>query len=117
MNSQTYLEIIISNHIDCWIVELSGRIDLTNASKLHNAIKELLNKEVQDVILNLNQVSFIDSSGMGVLVSILHSIQSHERHLKLCTLQANVLNIFELLKLDKVFEIYPDCLLAVPTKT
>ncbi|MGB0386347.1 MAG: STAS domain-containing protein [Ardenticatenaceae bacterium] len=92
------------------IVELYGRFD-ANANEAEN-LRTLLLKAAEalpaQVIVNLDKVNFIDSSGLAVLVQGMKRCRKNNGNLHLCNLQQRVRIIFELTRLDRAFYIFPD---------
>jgi anti-sigma B factor antagonist len=81
------------------------RIDASIATDFKSKLVEFLDNGDKVIVLNLSEVDFIDSSGLGALVLILRKIGADGR-IKLCKLKEGVKSIFELTRLDKVFEIH-----------
>ncbi|UCC45184.1 MAG: STAS domain-containing protein [Candidatus Zixiibacteriota bacterium] len=89
------------------VLTLKGRLDLASGSGLKEQVKELLNKEKNLLHLNLSQVDFINSSGLGVLVSIMKEARLGKGRLTLSDLASYVREIFEITQLSHIFEIFP----------
>jgi anti-sigma B factor antagonist len=89
---------------DVSVVELSGRFDSYEASRLTNWFEGAGSK----VVVNLSEVSFVDSSALALLVKGLKHCRQQGGDLALCNLQQPVQVIFELTRLDKAFRIYPN---------
>jgi anti-sigma B factor antagonist len=88
------------------ILSLSGRLDLASGATLKEQIKRLAEKEGNQVHLNLAEVEFINSSGLGALVSIMKEIRLLKGRLTLSNLASYVQEIFEITQLSHIFEIY-----------
>lgn len=88
------------------VLTLTGRLDLASGSGLKDQVKELLGKEKISIHLNMANVEFINSSGLGVLVSMMKEIRLHKGRLTLSNLASYVLEIFEITQLSHIFEIY-----------
>jgi len=94
---------------DVTIIALSGRIVLGKESQgLRERIKELLQEGKRKILLNLSQVSRIDSSGLGTLVSSFTSVRSQGGELKLTNLSEKLDEALQLTRLYTVFEVYDD---------
>lgn len=99
---------------DVKIVDISGRISLGEESAaLRDLIMNLLNKGEQKILLNLAGVNYIDSSGLGALVSGFTSVRKAGGELKLVNLTDKVDNLMEITKLYTVFDIADDEATAV----
>ncbi len=81
------------------------RIDASIATDLKSKLIDFLENGDKVIVINLSEVDFIDSSGLGAMVLILRKIGTDGR-IKLCKLNESVRSIFELTRLDKVFEIH-----------
>ncbi len=91
------------------IVDLSGRITLGEGSVvLRDTIKDLLGKGHKKILLNLGDVSYIDSSGIGELVSAFTSVQRQGGDLKLLNLTKKVHDLLQITKLYTVFDVKDD---------
>ena len=96
------------------IVDLSGRITLGEGSViLRDTIKDLLGKGNKKILLNLGDVSYIDSSGIGELVSAFSSVQRQGGELKLLNLTKKVHDLLQITKLYTVFDVKDDEATAV----
>ncbi|HEB77575.1 MAG TPA: anti-sigma factor antagonist [Methylothermaceae bacterium] len=87
---------------------LEPRVDAHNSDELKDYIAKLLENNEQKLIVDLSQVRFIDSSGLGALLSGYKNASLHHASLVLAGLQPRVRALFELTRLDRVFEIYAD---------
>jgi len=91
------------------IIDLSGRIALGEGSALlRKTIRDLLEDGQTKILLNLGDVNYIDSSGIGELVSGYTAVRSREGELKLLNLTKKVHDLLQITKLFTVFEIYSD---------
>ena len=96
------------------IVDLSGRITLGEGSVvLRDTIKDLLSKGQKKILLNLGDVSYIDSSGIGELVSAFTSVRNQGGELKLLHLTKKVHDLLQITKLYTVFDVKDDEAAAV----
>ena len=91
------------------IVDLSGRITLGEGSVvLRDSVKDLLGKGQKKILLNLGDVSYIDSSGIGELVSAFTSVRNQGGELKLLHLTKKVHDLLQITKLYTVFDVKDD---------
>ena len=91
------------------IVDLSGRISLGEGSALlRRTVRDLLDNGHTRILLNLGDVNYIDSSGIGELVSGFTAVRSREGQLKLLNLTKKVHDLLQITKLFTVFEVYSD---------
>jgi anti-sigma B factor antagonist len=91
------------------IVDLSGRITLGEGSViLRDTVREVASKGSKKILLNLGDVSYIDSSGIGELVSAFTSVRNQGGELKLLNLTKKVHDLLQITKLYTVFDIKDD---------
>ncbi len=93
---------------DVVILDLKGEIDLYNTPELRQVIEEQISKGKRKIIINMSDVSYIDSSGIGALVSAASNLKKYNGELKLVGLYGSVRKVFELTKLTNFFSIYRD---------
>lgn len=96
------------------IVAVGGEIDVYTAPKLRETISELVAAGHYDLIIDLQGVEFLDSTGLGVLVGGLKRVRTHDGSLELVCHQERLLKIFRITGLAKVFVIHdsPETALA-----
>ena len=82
------------------------RLDAHNSEELKAEMNRLFESGTKDLIVDLKEVRFIDSSGLGVLVSGFKNASTRQGSLKLSGLQAQVKSMFELTRLLRVFDIF-----------
>jgi anti-sigma B factor antagonist len=82
------------------------RLDAHNSGELKSEMLKLFDEGNKNILVDLKDVRFIDSSGLGALVSGFKNAISHQGNLKLSTLQPQVKSMFELTRLHRVFEIF-----------
>lgn len=82
-------------------------LETENVAGFRGAITPILDR-AKRVVLDLSQVSFMDSTGLGSMLSCLRSVKAKGGEMKLCSLTPEVRQLFEMVLMDRVFEIYPD---------
>ncbi len=82
-------------------------LDASNASELKRDMAPVLQANTK-VVLDLSRVRFMDSSGLGAMLSCLRQINAKKGELKLCGMTRQVRGAFELVRLHRIFDIYPD---------
>ena len=96
------------------IVDCSGRITLGEGSvTLRDTVRDLLSKGNKKIILNLGDVNYIDSSGIGELVSAFTTTKNQNGELKLLKLTKKVNDLLQITKLYTVFDVQDDETAAV----
>jgi anti-sigma B factor antagonist len=101
---------IASREVDgVTVLDLSGRITLGEGSvQLRDAIRGLISKGQKKILLNMAEVNYIDSSGLGELVSAFTSAKNQQAEVKLLKLTKKVHDLLQLTKLYTVFDIKDD---------
>ena len=89
------------------LLAIAGEIDVYTAPKLRDKITELVNAGHHNLILDMENVDFLDSTGLGVLVGGLKKIRAQEGTMALICSQDRLLKIFKITGLAKVFTIHP----------
>jgi len=87
-------------------VAVGGEIDVYTAPKLRDKITELVADGVYDIVIDMEEVEFLDSTGLGVLVGGLKKVRAHDGTLQLVCNQDRLLKIFRITGLAKVFVIH-----------
>lgn len=94
---------------DVTVVDLSGQIKLgEGSSTLRDTVKDLLSKGHKKILVNLGEISYIDSSGIGELISAFTSVRSQGGELKLLNLTKKTRDLLQITKLYTVFDIKDD---------
>lgn len=81
------------------------RLDARIATDFKSKLNQLVRSGNVNIVLNLSQVDFIDSSGLGALVSVLKAV-GNNGEIKLCGVREGVRSIFELTRLDQIFSFH-----------
>ncbi len=100
------MEIRVTEHVEFTTLNLKGRLDITSSSTLKEDVLRQVQQGKRNLILNLNQVDFINSSGLGALVSILKEVRLAKGRIVLSNLASYVREIFEITQLSNIFEIF-----------
>jgi len=96
------------------VLDLKGRITLGEGSmQIRDAIRDLVGKGQKNILLNLGDVNYIDSVGLGELVAAYTTAKNVGAELKLLNLSKKVHDLLQLTKLYTVFEVYNDESLAI----
>lgn len=82
-----------------------GDIDINTSPQVKKAFDKLAQSKSGKVLINLQKVAYIDSSGLATLVEILKNFKNFGGKLRLCNLSNKVKSLFEITKLEKLFEI------------
>ena len=91
---------------DRTVLSVGGEIDVYTAPKLREQLVDLVNSGQYHLVVDMEGVEFLDSTGLGVLVGGLKRVRAHEGSLRLVCTQERILKIFRITGLTKVFPIY-----------
>lgn len=86
------------------ITPLDRRLDASISSQFKEEVQAMIAQGAHHILLDFNQVDFIDSSCLGVLVSLLKALQG-KGELAVCSLNNNIHSMFKLTRMDKIFTI------------
>jgi anti-sigma B factor antagonist len=90
------------------VIPLEGEIDLHVSPRIAATLNNALKKQPRNLVVDLSKVSYIDSSGLAVLIEAMQNVEKYGGKFALVGLQENVKPIFEIARLDQVFRIFPD---------
>jgi anti-sigma B factor antagonist len=93
---------------DSSVLPLDGEIDLHVSPKVALSINQLLKKKPAKLVVDLSRVSYIDSSGLAVLIEGMQGVEEYGGKFAIAGMQETVRSIFEIARLDQVFRIFPD---------
>jgi anti-sigma B factor antagonist len=88
------------------VVDVEGEIDIYTAPRLRELLNDLVSQGSCQLIVNLDQVGFLDSTGLGVLAGGLKRVRAHDGSLDLVCTRERILKIFRITGLTKVFGIH-----------
>jgi len=90
------------------VVRVQGDIDINSSPDVKKSFDDLIQNKKEKVVVNLKEVDYVDSSGLATLVEVLKKLRSYGGSLKLTNLSEKVLGLFEITKLNKLFDIVDD---------
>lgn len=88
------------------VVQPSGILDKTKALQFDLEINEIIASKADVVLIDFQNIDFMDSSGLGVLVNAIKKVKSAQRQIVVCSLNNQVRMLFELAGLDRLIKIY-----------
>ena len=88
------------------VIDVQGEIDIYTAPRLRELLIDLASKNSYQLVINMNKVGFLDSTGLGVLVGGLNRVRAHDGSLDLVCTRERILKIFRITGLTKVFGIH-----------
>lgn len=107
------IDITIERHKDAVVVRPSGDIDLNRSPSLREQLRAAADRQTRRMIVDLREVPYMDSSGVATLVEAMQLARRGGYTLVLCGLQDRVRSIFEIARLDTVFQVVPDVQAAI----
>ena len=99
------MELKIRKNNEVYIIDVNGEMDLYNSYKLKELVMKMLEKQVQKFIINLENVEYIDSSGIGALIYICSTVKKMNLKLFITNIHGSVKKVIELTKLMGYFPI------------
>ena len=93
---------------DVVVCYIEGDVDINTSPQIKKIIDKLIGAKEPKIIINFKNVSYVDSSGLATLVEILKNLKSYGGRLKLTNLSTKIKSLFEITKLEKLFEIIVD---------
>ena len=89
------------------VVHVAGEIDVYTAPLLREVLDKQIAEGRTDLVVDLEKVTFMDSTGLGVLVGRLKLVRGQNGSLRIVSAEERILKVFSITGLDKVFHIYP----------
>lgn len=99
------MNVVIDRKPDMVVVRPEGDIDLASSPSLRAQLREIVDEASEAIIVDLEAVPYMDSSGVATLVELLQSCRQKGLDLTLCQLGERVLSVFQIARLDGVFKI------------
>jgi len=90
------------------VLPLEGEIDLHVSPNVTASLKLMIEKKPRQLIVDLSRVTYIDSSGLAALIEGMQNVEQYGGKFVLAGLQETIRTIFEIARLDQVFQIFPD---------
>ncbi len=84
----------------------SGVLDGTQAEEVRTQVDSALDTGAKTLLMDLKDTTFVDSSGLGTLVSVLKKVRAQECEMVVCSINPQVKMLFELTSMDRVFQIF-----------
>src|SRR5437868_3790895 len=98
------------------VLPLEGEIDLHVSPEVAASLRTIIAKKPKHLVVDLSRVSYMDSSGLAVLIEGMQKVQEYGGKFALAGPQESVQHIFEIARLDQVFQIFPDVDSALAVK-
>ena len=98
------------------VLPLNGEIDLHVSPEVAESLRTIIAAKPKHLVVDLTQVTYVDSSGLAVLIEGMQKVQQYGGKFGLAGVQEDVKHVFDIARLDQVFEIYPDVDTALAAK-
>ncbi len=95
------------------VLTLSGEVDVSNVAEVREAALKLVSDDTKRLIVDLSGVTYIDSSGLGMLVGVLKRLRESGGGLAIAGATARVRRLFEITGLEQIFSLYDDMAAAL----
>ncbi|HEC69835.1 MAG TPA: anti-sigma factor antagonist [Candidatus Omnitrophica bacterium] len=90
------------------IYALEGEVNINTSPELRKAFDKIIREGQKKVIVDFSEISYIDSSGLATLIEMYQRLKKNGGRLRLCAMGEKVRSVFEITKLVKLFEIFPN---------
>jgi len=90
------------------VLSLEGEIDLHVSPRVSISLRQMIEKKPKRLVVNLSGVTYLDSSGLAVLIEAMQNVEKYGGKFALAGMQETVRSIFEIARLDQVFHIFMD---------
>src|SRR5436309_16105577 len=95
------------------VLPLKGEIDLHVSPSVTASLNAMIEKKPEHLVVDLSDVTYIDSAGLAALIEAMQKVEGYGGKFSLAGLQETVRSIFEISRLDQVFQIFPDADVAL----
>jgi len=100
------LGLVVREQDDWAVLTVSGEIDIATAPSLRERLYSLLAEEKRQLVVDLDDVGFLDSTALGVLVGVLKRARSEGGEVRIVCTQPRVRKVFEITRLDSAFDLF-----------
>ena len=94
----------LNNENNFWEIHLEGELDVSSADKLKEYLHNLADEKILDMKINLQNLDYIDSTGLGVMIGVLKKLKTDNKEIYILNPKNNVKKIFTITGLDKIFK-------------
>lgn len=100
------IDINLKNELDAdfWEVFVNGELDVSTADQFKEYLHKLIDKDIKNIRFDLNNLDYIDSTGLGVMIGVLKRIKIENKEIYIKSPKDNVKKIFSITGLDKIFK-------------
>lgn len=97
------MTIKLKKNDNIYVIELDGELDLYNAYKVKTLYTKMVEKGIHSIILDLENLDYLDSSGLGSIIYIFSDLKKHDGKMSICHLNGSPRNLIQMTRLDKLF--------------
>lgn len=97
------MTIKLKKNDNIYVIELDGELDLYNAYKVKTLYTKMVEKGISSIILDLENLDYLDSSGLGSIIYIFSDLKKHDGKMSICHLNGSPRNLIQMTRLDKLF--------------
>ena len=98
----------VESHGDISVVQCGGSLDADSVGAFKKVVGDLVNSGAVRLVIDCAQLTFVDSMGLGAMISLLRRVRSREGDLKVAAIADDVKTIFEITRLHRLFDVCPD---------
>ena len=95
----------IENKNGMTVCVVEGEVDINSSPAIKKAFDKIISSKAPKVVINLSKVTYVDSSGLATFVEILKNMKTYGGRMRLTNLSVKIKSLFEITKLEKLFEI------------
>ncbi len=88
---------------NAWVIKLDGEVDIYTSPKMKEVLIDSLKEKNIDILIDCSNLEYVDSTGLGVLISVLKRVRESENKIIITNLKPNIRKLFDITGLDKVF--------------
>lgn len=100
------MDIVTSENGKVSIITIRGEVDLYNAKEIKDILDDLIKKQRYHVVIDLSDVPFMDSSGIGTLVTAMYRFKKFHGSLKVCNVSGSVAKVFKMTGMETHLEVH-----------
>jgi len=100
------LEVNVMDKNGINIIEVAGRVVYESENEFRKSIMDLIAQDRVKLVLDLSKLSYINSSGLGILINLLKTVQAKGGDIKLAGLQGELRELFSITSLDQIFSVF-----------
>lgn len=99
------IDINLDKEKDNWNVSLEGELDIYTSTDLKESLSKIKEDNIKDLVINMQSLDYIDSTGLGILVGVLKRLKQKQKDIYILNTKPNVKKIFTITGLDKIFKL------------